>query len=76
MISNADETIIEKLKVIIDKQGPKYLTDRPLEVYKVLTSEEPQQAIIAGAIVMLLVSGLWNEYISIKDSEKLSQEIQ
>lgn len=76
MISNADETIIEKLKAIIDKQGPKYLTDRPLEVYRALTSDESQQAVMAGAIIMLLISGLWNECISIKDSEKLSQEIQ
>lgn len=75
-MSNTDKTIIEKLKAIIDKQGPKYLADRPIEVYNELASEEPQQVVMAGAIVMLLVSGLWNECKPIKDAQRISQEIQ
>lgn len=75
-MSNTDKTIIEKLKMIIDKQGPKYLAERPLEVYKAITSEEPQQAVMVGAIVMLLVSGLWNECKSINDAQRISQEIR
>ena len=58
---NDTERIIKRLKELIDKNGYDYLTDRPLAVYKELKEAVPNEIITAGAILMLLVCGVWDD---------------
>ncbi len=73
---NDVERTIEKLKELIDKNGYDYLTDKPLAVYKELEEAAPDEIITAGAILMLLVCGVWDEAKLIEDREELSGKIQ
>jgi len=75
-MNNTDERIVEKLKELIDENEPDYLKDSPLKVYESLKTMGKQDTVIAGAVLMLIVSGMWNEYLTVKDSESISQEIQ
>ena len=73
---NDPERIIKRLKELIDKNGYDYLTDRPLAVYKELKEAVPNEIITAGAILMLLVCGVWDDTKDIEDKEELSGKIQ
>lgn len=73
---NDTERIIKRLKELIDKNGYDYLTDRPLAVYKELEEADPNEIITAGAILMLLVCGVWDDAKDIEDKEELSGKIQ
>ena len=73
---NDVERMIEKLKELIDKNGYDFLTDKPLAVYKELEEAAPNEIITAGAILMLLVCGVWDEAKLIEDREELSGKIQ
>lgn len=68
--------MIEKLKELIDKNGYDYLTDKPSIVYKELEEAAPDEIITAGAILMLLVCGVWDEVKCIGDKEELSGKLQ
>ena len=73
---NDVERMIEKLKELIDKNGYDYLTDKPHAVYKELEEAAPNEIITAGAILMLLVCGVWDDAKRIEDKEKLSGKLQ
>lgn len=73
---NNTKRITEKLKELIDKNGPDYLVDRPYEVYTELTGSAPEVAVMAGAILMLLASGVWDSAKCVKDNGDLSKKIQ
>ena len=75
-MNDKDELIAEKIKELIDKNGPDYLTDKPHSVYKELVERDQNNAVIAGAILMLLASGGWNTAKLIKDKDELSKRIQ
>ncbi len=71
-----DELIIGKLKELIDKEGPGYLTENSYSVYKELTDIDYNNTIIASAILMLLVSGKWDSVKHKDDCDELSQSIR
>lgn len=73
---NDMERMIEKLKELIDKNGYDYLTDKPITVYKELEEAAPDEIITAGAILMLLVCGVWDDAKRIGDKEELSGKLQ
>ena len=73
---NDVERMIEKLKELIDKNGYDYLTDKPLAVYKELEEAVPNEIITAGAILTLLVCGVWDDAKRIEDKEELSGKLQ
>ena len=75
-MNDTDKLIIGKLKELIDKNGLDYLTDKPHSVYKELAEKDQNNAIIAGAILMLLASGIWNGAKLIKDKDELSKKLQ
>ncbi len=76
MTMNYTERITEKLKELIDENGLDYLMDKPYEVYKELMGAEPEAAVTAGAILMLLASGVWDSARRIRDNGDLSKKIQ
>lgn len=73
---NDMERMIAKLKELIDKNGCDYLTDKPLTVYKELEEAAPNEIITAGAILMLLVCGVWDDAKHIEDKEEISGKLQ
>ncbi len=66
-MNNTDKLILGKLKELIDKNGLDYLTDKPQTVYKELAEAYPENTIIASAVLMLLVSGIWDSAKLIND---------
>ena len=50
------ENIAEKLKGIIDNNGPEYLSEEPYKVYKTLVGENAVDKKIAGALLYLLTT--------------------
>ena len=52
------ESVAEKLKELIDENGPKYLTEEPYKVYKELIRTKTTDKKTAGALLMLFVSGI------------------
>ena len=52
------ESVAEKLKVLIDENGPKYLTEEPYKVYKELLRSGVTDRKTAGALLMLFASGI------------------
>lgn len=75
-MNNTDKLIIEKLKELIDKNGPDYLTDEPHYIYNELAETDQKNTVIAGAILMLLACGIWDGAKLIKDKDELSKMIQ
>lgn len=75
-MNDTDKLIVGKLKELIDKNGPDYLTDKPQTVYKELTESYSGNTIIASAILMLLTNGIWDSAIPINDHDELSGMIQ
>lgn len=75
-MNDTDELVIGKLKELIDKNGPEYLTDKPHAVYKELEKTDQKNTIMAGAILMLLVSGIWDCAKLINNNDELSKKIQ
>lgn len=73
---NNNRQIIEKLKELIDNNGPEYLADNPYETYRVIVAAAPDKAVLAGAILMLLSVGVWDSAILIKDQDEISKKIQ
>lgn len=74
--NDADEPIVEKLKELIDKNGPDYLTDKPNSAYKELAETDQKNTVIAGEVLMLLASGILDGVKIVKDKDDLSREIQ
>lgn len=67
---------ITKLKEIVDRNGPNYLTDEPYKVFTELTGSGAADKKTAGAILYFLVNGLL-EYIDEDCTvEELSERIQ
>lgn len=75
-MNSTDELIIKKLKELVDKNGPGYLTDQPYFVYKELAETGPKNIAAAGAILMLLASGVWDSAKRIDSYDERSKKIQ
>lgn len=75
-MTNPVERIANRLKEIIDKNGPNYLMDEPYETYMLLVESKTADRRTAGAILQLLVSGLLQKVFSESDYETLSRSIQ
>lgn len=65
-----------KLKELIDKNGPTYLTDEPYEVYKELVDTKTADRKTASAVLMLLVNGIIDNVKPGVSFEFLSKYIQ
>ena len=75
-MTNSVERIANRLKEIIDKNGPNYLMDEPYEMYMLLVESKTADRRTAGAILQLLVSDLLQKVFSESDYETLSRSIQ
>ncbi len=70
------ESVAEKLKELIDENGPKYLTEEPYKVYKELLRSGVTDRKIAGALLMLFASGIPDLVRPEDDPSFLSKLIQ
>ena len=70
------ESVVEKLKELIDENGPKYLSTEPYEVYKELLRSKVTDRKTAGALLILFASGLSDFVKSENDPAFLSKLIQ
>lgn len=69
--------LVDKLKELVDKNGPDYLHDRPYETYQALIEADLKVEKMAGAILMALVRGIdKNAVNNSTDSKELSELIQ
>ena len=68
--------IADKLKNIIDENGPGYLADNPYEAFLKLTESGATDRRTASAVLCLLVSGMLDEIGKDRDSAELSKQIQ
>ncbi len=76
MMNDTNKLIVDKLKGLIDKNGPDCFRDDPYSVYKELVETVRDSTMIAGAILMLMSTGMWDGAKLIKDYEVLSSKIQ
>ena len=70
------QSVAEKLKELIDENGPQYLTEEPYKVYSELIKSKTADRKTAGAILMLFVSGVTETVMSDDDPADLSKRIQ
>ena len=70
------ENIAEKLKEIIDGNGPDYLLEEPYKVYMTLTEEKAVEKKIAGALLYLLTTEVPGDVKPGDDVSCLSKVIQ
>lgn len=70
------ENVAEKLKEIIDNNGPDYLSEEPYRVYKELLESKVTDRKMAGALLHLLVSGISENVDPCDDALNLSKRIQ
>ena len=75
-MNDSNEIILGQLKDLIDKNGPDFLKDKPHAVYKALVEANPENTVTAGAILMLLASGIWDSVKLINDCGEISGKIQ
>ena len=68
--------VAEKLKELIDRNGPKYLTDEPYKVYKELIKTKTTDKKTAGAVLLISVNGIIDNVNPDDDFEFLSKLIQ
>ena len=59
-MNNTDKLIVDKLKELIEKNGPGYLEDNPYAVYREAVDSVTGTSMTACAISMLLVTGVWS----------------
>ena len=70
------ENIAEKLKGIIDSNGPEYLSEEPYKVYKILVEEKAVDKKIAGALLYLLTTEVICSVKPGDENSSLSKAIQ
>ena len=70
------EKIVDKLKELIDENGPKYLSDGPYETFTELTGSGASDRKTASAILCFLANGLLDGVGSGSDFAELSRQIQ
>ena len=68
--------IAEKLKEIIDINGPAYLMEEPYRVYNVLIETKSSDRKTAGAILCYLVSDAAGKANDSSDATELSKAVQ
>lgn len=68
--------VAEKLKELINRNGPKYLTDEPYEVYQELVKAKVTDKKTAGAIILMSVNGIIDNVNPEVNPEFLSKLIQ
>lgn len=76
MMANNDKKITARLKEIIDRHGPNYLSDEPYPVYEELIGSGVADKKTAGAILYFLVNGLLKEAYTDSTAESLTEKIQ
>ena len=57
------EDIVKVLKVVIDHNGPEYITDKPFQAYKELLKSAEVDRRTAVALLQVFVSGLLHALI-------------
>ena len=70
------EIISEKLKELIDNNGPEYLAKEPYNAYKELLRSKAADRKTAGALLMLFTTVSMKTVKSEKDPDQLSKRIQ
>lgn len=75
-MNSTEKNTVDKLKSLIDKNGPDYLYNEPYLAYKELTVTDSTDAKMAGAILLALVSGICRDARRCGDQEALSKLIQ
>ena len=70
------ENTAEKLKGIIDNNGPEYLSEEPYKVYKTLVEEKAVDKKIAGALLYLLTTEVLCSVKPGGEISSLSKDIQ
>lgn len=75
-MNNTKKNTVDKLKDLIDKNGPEYLSNEPYQTYKELMDFTATDAKIAGGILMALVRGIERNARSDENHESLSKWIQ
>ncbi|HAX53749.1 MAG TPA: hypothetical protein DDY59_15020 [Lachnospiraceae bacterium] len=75
-MNNANKSIVNKLKMLIDKNGPDYLSNEPYLTYRELTVSTAIDEKLAGAILLALVRGICQDVRSYDNQEMLSELIQ
>jgi len=70
------KSTVEKLKTLIDKNGPAYLSDKPYLTYKELVASDLIDEKIAGAIMLALVMGIDRGVMNHDAPEEVSKMIQ
>jgi hypothetical protein len=75
-MDNGMKNIVERLKVLIDKNGLAYLSEEPYLTYKELASLESVDAKTPGAIMLTLVRGIERDIKNYDNSEEASKLIQ
>ncbi|MBR6410783.1 MAG: hypothetical protein IKS35_05310 [Clostridia bacterium] len=70
------ESIVKKLKEMVDENGPNYLAEQPFRVYSELVSSEITDRQTAAAVLHLLASGLLERVGQCQTLEELSKSIQ
>lgn len=68
--------IAEKLKELIDKNGPDYLSDKPYKVFENLVNSKTADKKTAGAIFCVLVNKLHESALNTNDIESFSYNIK
>lgn len=76
MAKRTMESIVAKLKTIIDNNGPSYLTDEPYGTYCELLESDAVDGKTAAAILHVLVSGIMADIDFCCDAEQASATIQ
>lgn len=70
------DKLVNKLKELIDKNGPGYLYDQPYKTYQALIEADPTEKKTAGAILLALVRGINEDVTKQTDMKGLSKLIQ
>ena len=66
----------EKLKELVDNNGPEYLTENPYDVYRELINSGSADKKTAGAVMLLLTTDTMETLDSKQDPATLSKQIQ
>lgn len=75
-MDNTMKNTVGKLKELIDKNGPAYLSDEPYLTYEELTAFDSTDVKTAGAIMLALVRGIDRDIRCNDNPEALSIQIQ
>lgn len=71
-----NKRVVNKLKLLIDKNGPDYLYKEPYLTYRELTASSDIDEKLAGAILLVLVRGICQDVGRYDNRERLSELIQ